>query len=68
MLLAKYGGVADEIAEPLPFHAEPYYLPPTVNWVGSMDGLVTSISLMASGVPPLTTIARGRGYVAVSTN
>ncbi|XP_072930334.1 uncharacterized protein [Epargyreus clarus] len=45
--------------------AEPYFVPPTGNWVGDQDGLVAIASSRTLRVPPLTVIKRGRGYVAV---
>ncbi|XP_072934847.1 uncharacterized protein [Epargyreus clarus] len=45
--------------------AEPYFVSPINNWVGDLDGLVAIASARALCVPPLITIKRGKGYVAL---
>lgn len=45
--------------------AEPYFVPPSSNWVGDVDGLVAIVASSSTGAPPLTVVARGRGYAAV---
>ena len=45
--------------------AEPYFVPPRVNWMGDVEGSVAIVSPGTANVPPPATIARGRGYVAV---
>lgn len=44
---------------------EPYFIPPRDNWISDVDGVVTIISSSSVGSPPLSTLARGKGYVAV---
>ncbi|XP_072934841.1 uncharacterized protein [Epargyreus clarus] len=45
--------------------AEPYFVPLLDKWVGDQDGLVAIALSRTLRVPPLTTIRRGKGYVAV---
>ncbi|XP_063367024.1 uncharacterized protein LOC134655491 [Cydia amplana] len=46
--------------------AEPYYVPPSHNWAADLDGLVAIITKAGvEGIPPPSTLSRGRGYVAV---
>ena len=44
--------------------AEPYFVPPSEDWLGDTDGSVAIVLSRAAGPPPLSLVVRGRGYVA----